>query len=112
MQAEPAKQPDRRNDRRRPVDVFVNRFLNGYPFMCRAMDISRTGMKLVPLLEPTDKTPRFMGLQFQLPGTREVISASGEAVFADGEDGPVGVRFTRLSPVEADLIEKFVAAER
>ena len=31
---------DRRGDHRRPVDLLINRFLNGYPYMCRATDIN------------------------------------------------------------------------
>ena len=93
---------------RASLDLFVNRFLNGYPYLCRAVDISRTGMRIVPLLGPQE-APRFMGLQFQLPGTDEVITASGEAVFVSDVKGPVGVRFTRLPPGSAELIDRFVA---
>jgi hypothetical protein len=99
---------DRRADRRRPVDLLINRFLNGYPYLCRATDISRTGMRLVPLLEPLD-APRYMGLQFQLPGTSDVITASGEAVFTAGERGAVGVKFTRLQAGSAAVLEQFMA---
>ena len=34
------------------VDMFINRFLNGQPYMCRMIDISRTGIRLAPMLEP------------------------------------------------------------
>jgi hypothetical protein len=101
---------DRRNDNRRPVDLLINRFLNGHPYMCRATDISRTGMRLVPMLEPTE-APKFMGLQFQLPGSDEVVTASGEAVFIAGERGAVGVRFTRLPSNSAAMIDRFLSAE-
>src|SRR5688500_12106896 len=99
---------DRRNDDRRPVDLLINRFLNGYPYMCRATDISRSGMRIVPMLEPTE-APKFMGLQFQLPGTEDVITASGEAVFVAGERGAVGIRFTKLPSQSAALIDRFLA---
>ena len=93
---------------RASLDLFVNRFLNGYPYLCRAVDISRTGMRILPLLGPQE-APRFMGRQFQLPGTDEVITASVEAVFVSDDKGPVGVRFTRLPPGSAELIDRFVA---
>jgi hypothetical protein len=101
---------DRRTADRRPVDLLINRFLNGYPYMCRATDISRSGMRLVPMLEPTE-APKYMGLQFQLPGTDDVITASGEAVFVAGERGAVGVRFTRLPSESAALIDRFLSAQ-
>jgi hypothetical protein len=100
---------DRRNNDRRPVDLLINRFLNGYPYMCRATDISRSGMRIVPMLEPTE-APRFMGLQFQLPGIDDVITASGEAVFVAGERGAVGIRFTKLPSESAALLDRFLTA--
>jgi hypothetical protein len=100
---------DRRSNDRRPVDLLINRFLNGYPYMCRATDISRSGMRIVPMLEPTE-APKFMGLQFQLPGIADVITASGEAVFVAGERGAVGIRFTKLPSESAALIDRFLTS--
>jgi hypothetical protein len=51
-----------------------------------------------------------MGLQFQLPGSDEIVTASGEAVFASGSCGPVGIRFTRVPRASAEQIGRFVAA--
>src|SRR5882757_4291519 len=104
--------PDRRHNRRLPVDLLVNRFLDGYPYLCRVTDISRSGMRVVPLIEPsatgTPHTQRFMGLQFQLPGTDEVLTGSGEEVFAEGERASFGVRFTRLPSTTAAVLDRFM----
>src|SRR4051812_43603872 len=108
MEPSLAHSNDRRQDSRKSVDLLINRFLNGYPYMCRATDISRSGMRIVPLLEPTAGS-KFMGLQFQLPGFDDVITASGEAVAIDGEHG-VGIRFTKLTPTSAALIDQFVVS--
>src|SRR5262245_20434623 len=35
---------DRRVHRRAPLDVLANRFLDGYPYLCRATDISPRGI--------------------------------------------------------------------
>ena len=102
---------DRRGEERREVDLLINRFLNGYPYLCRATNISRTGMRVVPLHEPAVETP-FMGLQFQLPGSDEIVTASGEAVCAVGSAGPVGIRFTRMPSTSAEQIGRFVAKHR
>jgi len=101
---------DRRREDRCGVDLLVNRFLNGYPYLCRVTDISRSGMRVVPLHEPTVRT-RFMGLQFQLPGSNEVLTASGEVVFAASQDGSMGVRFTSLRRESLDEIGRFVAQQ-
>jgi c-di-GMP-binding flagellar brake protein YcgR len=103
--------PDRRADRRREIDVLMNRFLNGHPFLCRASDISRTGMRIHPISGSSAST-RFVGLQFQLPGCSDVITASGEVVTEDHRESAVGVRFTRLPPASADRIGRFLAASR
>jgi hypothetical protein len=108
VNARPPSTPDRRHDHRAKVDLLINRFLDGQPYMCRMTDISRSGARLVPILEPRH-APRFMGLQFQLPGTEAIVTAAGEAVSAD--DAPaVGVRFTNLPPDSAWAIETFLKA--
>jgi hypothetical protein len=101
---------DRRSFERVGTDLYVNRFLNGHPYMCRMTDLSRTGARLLPLLEPqVSRGPRFMGLQFQLPGQDEILTASGEMMSLDDGKG-VGVRFTNLPPQAAWAIEAFLKA--
>ena len=109
----PERHPERRAKRRAKTDVFVNRFLNGHPYLCRMTDISLSGARLVAINEPRiTPPPAYMGLQFQLPGRREVITASGEIVTReDGRGGcTVGVRFTRLPATAAAAIEALAAA--
>jgi hypothetical protein len=53
-----------------------------------------------------------VGLQFQLPGCADVITASGEVVTEDSQERAVGVRFTRLPPASANRIGRFLAAPR
>lgn len=103
-----SKKSERRAEDRKKIDLLVNRFLNGYPYLCRATDISRTGIRLAKMREPST-APRFMGLQFQLPGTEQIITASGEAVF-DDDGGTVGVRFTGLPQASAAVIERYLAS--
>ena len=99
---------DRRYNKRIKVDLFINRFLNGQPYMCRMVDISRTGIRLAPMIEPdADRAPKYMGLQFQLPDRNDVLTASGEAITRD--DMTVGVRFTSLPPDSAWAIESFLS---
>ena len=105
---------DRRGFERVGTDLLVNRFLDGHPYMCRMTDISRTGARLVPLLEPSlERAPRFMGLQFQLPGHEEILTASGEATALPSVGAAragIGIRFTNLPPQAAWAIEAFLKA--
>jgi hypothetical protein len=99
---------DRRKQRRAKTDLFVNRFLNGHPYLCRMTNISRSGARLVPIIEPLlTPAPSFMGLQFQLPGRPEVVTATGETVTIDGGRA-VGIRFTRLPAATASVIDALV----
>jgi hypothetical protein len=103
---------DRRYHTRVKVDLLVNRFLNGHPYMCRMTDLSRTGARLIPILEPQAReAPRFVGLQFQLPGRDDILTASGEMTSADpgqATSRAVGVRFSNLPPDSAWAIEAFL----
>jgi hypothetical protein len=100
--------PDRRYNRRVNVDLFMNRFLDGQPYMCRMVDISRTGARLVPIIEPDgSRAPHYMGLQFQLPDSEDILTASGETITRNGRT--VGVRFTNLPPDAAWAIESFLS---
>jgi hypothetical protein len=99
---------DRRYNKRVKVDVFINRFLNGQPYMCRMVDISRTGIRLAPMIEPDGaRAPEYMGLQFQLPDRTDVLTASGVTIVRDNQT--VGVRFTSLPPDSAWAIESFLS---
>jgi PilZ domain len=105
---------ERRTRRRAKTDLFVNRFLNGHPYLCRMTDLSLSGARLVAINEPRiSPPPLFMGLQFQLPGRREIVTASGQTVEEEiNDDGgrAVSIRFTRLPASAAAAIEAFVAA--
>ena len=99
---------NRRAHQRVRVDLLINRFLNGLPYMCRMLDISRTGIRLAPMLEPDgNRAPKYMGLQVQRPDRDDVLTASGEAITRDGKT--VGVRFTNLPPDAAWAIESFLS---
>jgi hypothetical protein len=98
---------ERRGDSRKKVDLLLNRFLNGYPYLCRATDISRSGIRLVPILHEPEPRPRYVGIQLQLPGSDEIITAAGEIVSNDNEE-TVGVRFTRLPANGAAMIDRYV----
>lgn len=100
---------NRRASERAKVDILVNRFIEGHPYMCRVTDISVHGLRLVPLLEPSGEH-RFMGLQLQLPGTDAVVTASAEAMNGGGATNGTGVRFTRLAPESERAIREFLAA--
>lgn len=102
---------EKRKHNRVPLDIYLNKYVAGVPYMARTADISREGVALANLIEP-DLSGKRVGLQFQLPGSEEVIYAEGEIVrewLSTGAEGS-GVKFTLLTERHRRLIEQYVTA--
>ncbi|MHB8874168.1 MAG: PilZ domain-containing protein [Myxococcaceae bacterium] len=100
---------EKRKVGRVPLDIYLNKYVSGVPYMARTSDISNEGVSLSRLLEPQLAGKR-VGLQFQLPGSEEVIYAEGEVVreWIDASTEGSGVRFTLLTERHRRLIDKYV----
>jgi hypothetical protein len=100
---------DKRKMGRVPLDIYLNKYVAGVPYLARASDISSDGVNLARLLEPQTLGKR-VGLQFQLPGSEEVIYAEGEVVrewVGASADG-AGVRFTLLTQRHRKMIDQYI----
>ena len=101
-----------RKKTRAPLDVYVNKYVGGVPYTARTSDISEDGVGLARLIEPRSSKKK-VGLQFQLPGSEEVIYAEGEIVREWAEQQGAaegsGIRFTHLSERHRQLIGAYVA---
>src|SRR3954462_8001614 len=103
---------DKRKNGRVPLGIYLNKYVAGVPYMARASNISREGVSLATLIEP-DSNGRRVGLQFQLPGSEEVIYAEGEIVREWAElsrkrEGS-GIRFTLITERHRRLIVAYVS---
>ncbi len=100
---------EKRKHQRVPLDIYLNKYVAGVPYMARTSDISKEGVALANLIEP-DLAGKRVGLQFQLPGSEEVIYAEGEIVreWAEISEEKSGVRFTLLTERHRRMIEQFV----
>jgi hypothetical protein len=102
---------NKRKNARVPLDIYVNKYMGGVPYMARVADIGAEGVSLARLIEPEQRTQR-VGLQFQLPGSEEVIYAEGEVVREWVEAAPrherSGVRFTLLTERHRRMIDDYV----
>ncbi len=103
---------EQRVEGRKPLDVYLNKFIGEEPYMTRSADISPTGIYLHKLIEPDLDEGSMVSLEFQLPGSQEVIWARG-TVMRDGRrwgtEG-IGVWFTILPRMYRSMIEAYVAA--
>jgi len=100
---------EKRKTGRAPLDIYLNKYVGGVPYMARTSDISSEGVSLAHLIEPQHQG-RKVGLQFQLPGSAELIYAEGEVVreWAGSKAERSGVRFTLLSERHRRMIDAFV----
>ena len=105
---------EQRKTRRATLDIYLNKYLAGVPYLAKSSDISSDGMRLERLLEP-EQPQRRMGLQFQLPGSEEVIYAEGELVEGyarlQESESQHRVRFTLLTERHRKMIREFVERE-
>lgn len=91
-----------------PVDIILNKYIKGRPYLCRATNLGRGGLLVHRVREPSSEETR-VGLQFQLPGDDRVITCAGEIVHEHAWADASGVRFTCLSPEHQALIDAYLA---
>ena len=95
---------------RKPLDVYMNKYIGDEPFMVRTADISPTGIYLHKLIEPDLPEGSMVSLEFQLPDSDEVIWARGAVMRESRRWGTsgVGVWFTILPGAYRRMIEDYV----
>jgi hypothetical protein len=105
---------DRRSDPRLKLQVFLNQYIRDQPYRALALDISEHGLAIQKLTEPVAASGRVVGLELELPGTRETIWASAEARFDTvGSDFHVsGLRFAAMARKHARLLRDYVHERR
>ena len=104
---------EKRVQTRKPLDVYMNKFLGEEPYMVRSADISPTGIYLSKLIEPDIPYGSTVSLEFKLPNSEEVIWARGTVMREGrrwGADG-VGVWFTIIPQAYKRLIEEYVSSK-
>lgn len=96
-----------RRNRRIPIDIYLNKMINGVPFLVRTRDLSREGIYVHRVIEPNTPDGAHLALEFQLPGTDEVIWTEAESVHGEPERG-IGLRFKDLSSRHARMLADFI----
>jgi PilZ domain len=98
---------DIRRDRRMPIDILINKYIDGEPHCCRAVNLSRGGMLLYKIFEPD--VPHFdVSLEFQLPGSQRILRVDGVALSEHPWARAHGVRFVRMSDDDRALLDRYL----
>ncbi|WP_373048498.1 PilZ domain-containing protein [Vulgatibacter sp.] len=105
---------NQRKSQRAPCDIYLNKIVDEARHLARARDISPDGIWISKVLEPAAGQQQ-VGLEFQLPGSSEVIWAAGEVVRDETREaatGPVegtAVKFTAMADRYRRMIEVYVS---
>ena len=103
----------RQDDFRVPLQMFLNEYVNDDPFRCMTFNLSPNGLYVNRLQQPISRTP-VVGLEFELPGTAEVVWARGEVRFDAMDDyfHGTGIQFTGMARKHKSLVRDFVVEHR
>jgi hypothetical protein len=101
---------DRRGDARIRTEMFLNQYVRDQPYRALATNLSTSGVFLQKLAMPYMRHAPSVGLEFELPGTGEIIWAGAECRFdAVGSDFHLtGLRFTAMARKHERLLRDYV----
>lgn len=105
---------NRRASSRIAMQMFLNEYVKDKAHRCMAVNLSPSGIFLNRLLTPFQRENQVVGLEFELPGTSEVIWARG-AIRYDALDKyfhGTGVEFTGMARAHERLIRDYVLEKR
>ena len=100
---------DRRLHFRKPVDIFFNKYVEGYPHLCRALDLSPGGLLASAGAEPATELSSF-ALEFRLPGQPRALWVWAERVWRQGRRE--ALRFVSADDGELRRLKRSFAALR
>ena len=98
---------DRRTSTRHHLDVFFNKFLDGHPYLCRAVDISENGILCDVFTEPATRHESFP-LELRLPGEERSLWVWGRKVRTAGKR--VAIRFLSLHHDDRAVLDQYLSA--
>jgi hypothetical protein len=101
---------EQRFDARVSLDIILNKYIKGRPYLCRATNISRKGLLVHRVHEPHSPETS-VGLQFQLPGSERVITCAGQVVFEHRWLSASGIWITSIEPEHQQLIDAYVLGQ-
>ena len=101
---------DRRGDTRVRTEMFLNQYVREQPYRALATNLSPNGLFVQKLALPKTRHAPSVGLEFELPGTGEVIWARAECRFDSvaSDFHLTGLRFIAMARKHERLIRDYV----
>ncbi|HKA88686.1 MAG TPA: PilZ domain-containing protein [Haliangiales bacterium] len=105
---------ERRFGFRIPLEMFVNQYAQDRPHRGLTVNISETGVYVNKVLAPMLRDARVVGLEFELPGTGEIVWARGEVCYDNLDDmfHGQGIRFAAMARAHQRLIRDYCIERR
>ena len=97
--------PNRRLETRAPVDFFVNKYIDGYPYLCHAENMSWQGLLMSRTIEPAVDRP-LLALEMGLPGVDRPIWVWAKPVWT--AERQQAFRFMGLDEHDGDLLARYL----
>ena len=94
---------DRRARPRKGIEFFFNKYIGGYPYMCRAVDISASGIQAVVIHEPSTALDAFP-IELRVPGDSHIFWVWGRKVRSRGRRQ--SIEFTNLTAEESQRLAR------
>jgi hypothetical protein len=90
--------------------MFLTQYVRDLAFRALATNLSPTGLLIQKLIEPNIPLSRVVSVEFEIPGTGEIVWARAEPRFdALGEDFQTsGLTFTGMANKHERLLHEFV----
>jgi hypothetical protein len=105
---------ERRFGYRVPLEIFLNEYVDDRLHRCVSTNFSETGLYVHKLVTPPQRLSGAVQLEFELPGTQEIIWARGEVAYESYDDyfHGTGVRLTGIATLHARLLRDYVREKR
>jgi hypothetical protein len=105
---------DRRLGNRIPLEVFMNEYLSDRPHRALTVNISESGVFVNKVATSFNRRTRVVALEFELPGTGELIWARGEICYDTFDDRlhGQGIRFTGMPRAYGRLLRDYCIEKR
>src|SRR5262245_32509268 len=105
---------ERRLGNRISLEIFMNEYFQDRPHRAMTVNISESGVFLNKIASSFNRRSRVVGLEFELPGTGEIIWARGEICYDTFDDHlhGQGIRFTGMPRSYRRLVHDFCIERR
>ena len=105
---------ERRFGNRVPLEMFLNEYVADRPHRCLSVNVSETGLYVHKLIQPLKRATRVVGVEFELPGTNEIIWARGDVCYDQLDDyfHGTGIRIAAIPQKHARLMHDYIYEAR